>query len=111
MELHSNRGRIKKINENIQLVMEKETLKKGYKADIKAFDNGNQYVLLVEKEYLDIRLVGAPASEIGKYGGDSDNWVWPRHTGDFSIFRIYSDVNNEPAEYSKDNVPFTPKDH
>jgi len=76
---------------------------------IKAFYKGNQYFLFVTERYNDIRLVGAPPSSIGKFGSDTDNWVWPRHTGDFSLFRIYADKNNRPAKYSKDNVPFTPK--
>jgi hypothetical protein len=75
---------------------------------IKAFNYGNQYFAIVTKSYNDVRFVGAPPSEIGKFGGDTDNWVWPRHTGDFSMFRIYADKNNEPAGYSKDNVPFKP---
>jgi hypothetical protein len=70
---------------------------------------GNQYFLFVYREYTDIRLVGAPPSSIGKFGGETDNWTWPRHTGDFSIFRIYADKDNNPANYSKDNVPYQPK--
>jgi hypothetical protein len=66
-------------------------------------------MLFVTETYKDIRLVGAPPSSIGKFGSDTDNWVWPRHTGDFSLFRIYADKNNRPAAYSKDNVPYTPK--
>jgi hypothetical protein len=80
-----------------------------YKAVVKPFYAGNQYYLLVTETYTDIRLVGAPPSNIGKFGGDTDNWMWPRHTGDFSVFRIYADKNNNPADYSKDNVPYTPK--
>ncbi|CAH8284537.1 peptidase S46-like protein [Mariniflexile fucanivorans] len=76
---------------------------------IKAFYKGNQYFLFVTERYEDIRLVGAPPTSIGKFGSDTDNWVWPRHTGDFSIFRIYADKNNRPATFSKDNVPFKPK--
>ncbi len=76
---------------------------------IKAFYKGNQYFLFVTERYTDIRLVGAPPSSIGKFGSDTDNWVWPRHTGDFALFRIYADKNNRPAAYSEDNVPFTPK--
>ncbi|WP_299398453.1 S46 family peptidase [uncultured Gelidibacter sp.] len=76
---------------------------------IKAFYKGNQYFLFVTERYEDVRLVGTPPSSIGKFGSDTDNWVWPRHTGDFSMFRIYADKNNRPAKYSKDNVPFTPK--
>lgn len=76
---------------------------------IKAFYKGNQYFLFVTERYTDIRLVGAPPSSIGKFGSDTDNWVWPRHTGDFSLFRIYADKNNRPADYSEDNVPFKPR--
>ncbi len=89
-----------------------EKLKKNYpKKDwqdvrIKAFYDGNKYYAFTEENYKDIRLVGAPPSAIGKFGADTDNWMWPRHSGDFSIFRIYADKNNRPAEYSPDNVPY-----
>ena len=76
---------------------------------IKTFFKGNQYLLFVVEVFKDVRLVMAPPSSIGKFGSDTDNWVWPRHTGDFSVFRIYADKNNRPAEYSKDNVPYKPK--
>ena len=76
---------------------------------IKPFYKGNQYYLFVTERFEDIRLVGAPPTSIGKFGSDTDNWVFPRHTGDFSIFRIYADKNNRPAKYSKNNVPYTPK--
>ncbi|HSG67870.1 MAG TPA: S46 family peptidase [Bacteroidales bacterium] len=82
-----------------------------YKARVKPFYHGNQYYLFVTEVYEDIRLVGAPPSNIGKFGGDTDNWMWPRHTGDFSVFRIYADSNNQPAAYSENNVPFKPKYH
>lgn len=82
---------------------------KGIRASVEGLYYANQYFLFVYKIYSDIRLVGAPPSSIGKFGGDTDNWMWPRHTGDFAIFRIYADKNNEPAEYSKDNVPYKPK--
>jgi len=75
----------------------------------KAFYKGNQYFLFVTERFEDIRLVGAPPTSIGKFGSDTDNWVFPRHTGDFSLFRIYADANNRPAKYSKDNKPYTPK--
>ena len=75
----------------------------------KAFYEGNQYFLFVTERFEDIRLVGAPPTSIGKFGSDTDNWVFPRHTGDFSLFRIYADANNRPAKYSKDNKPYTPK--
>lgn len=74
------------------------------------FYAGNKYYLIYYKVYTDVRMVAAPPSSIGKFGGETDNWMWPRHTGDFSMFRIYADKNGEPAEYSKDNVPLkTPK--
>ncbi|MDW5290631.1 S46 family peptidase [Formosa sp. PL04] len=76
---------------------------------IKSFFKGNQYFLFVTERFNDIRLVGAPPTSIGKFGSDTDNWVWPRHTGDFSLFRIYADKKNRPAEYSKDNKPYKPK--
>ncbi|GGI55941.1 S46 family peptidase [Winogradskyella haliclonae] len=76
---------------------------------IRPFYKGNQYYLFVTERFEDVRLVGAPPSSIGKFGSDTDNWVWPRHTGDFSLFRIYADKNNRPAKFSKDNVPYTPK--
>ena len=82
---------------------------KGIRSSVEGLYHANQYFLFVYKIYSDVRLVGAPSSSIGKFGGDTDNWMWPRHTGDFSIFRIYADKNNEPAEYSKDNVPYKPK--
>ena len=82
---------------------------KGIRSSVEGLYNGNQYFLFVYKIYSDVRLVGAPPSSIGKFGGDTDNWMWPRHTGDFSIFRIYANKDNEPAEYSKDNVPYHPK--
>jgi len=76
---------------------------------VKAFYKGNQYFLFITERFEDIRLVGAPPASIGKFGSDTDNWVFPRHTGDFSLFRIYADKNNRPAKYSADNVPYTPK--
>ena len=82
---------------------------KGLRATVEALYYGNQYFLFLYREYADVRLVGAPPSSIGKFGGDTDNWMWPRHTGDFSMFRIYADKDNNPAPYSKDNVPYRPK--
>ena len=79
------------------------------RARIVPFFGGNQYFMVVTKTYNDIRFVGAPPSSIGKFGGETDNWMWPRHTGDFSMFRIYADKDNNPAEFSKDNVPYKPK--
>ncbi|PLW92625.1 MAG: serine protease [Marinilabiliales bacterium] len=80
-----------------------------YDAKVKAFYYGNEFYLFVYEVFEDVRLVGAPPSSIGKFGGDTDNWMWPRHTGDFSVFRIYADKDNKPAAYSKDNVPYKPK--
>ena len=79
------------------------------RANVRPLYYGNQYFLFVYKVYTDVRLVGAPPSSIGKFGGDTDNWMWPRHTGDFSIFRVYAGEDNEPAAYSEKNVPFRPK--
>ncbi|RYZ21226.1 MAG: serine protease, partial [Chitinophagaceae bacterium] len=75
----------------------------------RGFFEGNQYYLFVTETFKDVRLVGAPPSSIGNFGKDTDNWVWPRHTGDFSMFRIYASKDNKPAEYSPENVPYTPK--
>ena len=88
---------------------EAEAAGKGLKASVEAMYYGNQYFLFVYKEFRDVRLVGAPPSSIGKFGGDTDNWMWPRHTGDFSIFRIYAGKDNEPAEISEENVPYHPR--
>lgn len=90
---------------------EKIEMLPGVKLELKAFYGGNKYYLFVKTEYSDIRMVGAPPSSIGKFGADTDNWMWPRHTGDFSIFRIYGDKNGKPAGYSKDNVPLRVKKH
>ncbi len=93
-------------------VIENEIVKKNkgkYEAVVESFFYGNQYIVMVTEKFKDVRLVGAPPSAIGKFGGDTDNWVWPRHTGDFSMFRIYADENNNPAEYSPDNKPYKPK--
>ena len=81
------------------------------KLELKAFYGGNRYYLFVKTVYSDIRMVGAPPSSIGKFGADTDNWMWPRHTGDFSLFRIYADKDGKPSEYSKDNVPLKVKKH
>lgn len=81
----------------------------GTEIEIKPFYGGNQYYMFTKKIYRDVRLVGAPPSSIGKFGSDTDNWMWPRHTGDFSVFRVYADANGNPAEYSERNVPLRPK--
>lgn len=79
------------------------------KANVESMYYGNQHYLFVYRTFRDIRLVGAPPSSIGKFGGDTDNWIWPRHTGDFSMFRVYANADNEPADYSESNVPYRPK--
>jgi len=80
-----------------------------YNARVQPFYGGNQYFLLIYEVYSDVRLVGTPPNSIGKFGHDSDNWMWPRHTGDFSVFRVYMSPDGKPAQYSKDNVPLKPK--
>ena len=87
------------------------TLGAGRKAELKAFYGGNKYYLFLKTTYSDIRMVGAPPSSIGKFGADTDNWMWPRHTGDFSLFRIYAGKDGQPAAYSPDNVPLQVKKH
>ena len=88
----------------------KTVLKETYQdVIIKPFFEGNRYFLFVTETYKDVRLVGAPPASIGNFGKDTDNWMWPRHTGDFSLFRIYANKNNQPADYSVDNVPYKPK--
>lgn len=105
----SEREKIKR--DNIQKIIADATENNHYEAEVKPFYAGNKYYLMVMEVFKDVRLVGAPPSSIGKFGFDTDNWVWPRHTGDFALFRIYADKDNRPAEYSKKNVPYTPKHH
>lgn len=100
-----------KIRSNIAEIISEIETDEFNTAEVKAFYKGNQYILLHYTIFKDVRLVGAPPSNIGKFGGDTDNWMWPRHTGDFSVFRIYADENNKPANYSKDNKPLNPKKH
>lgn len=102
--------RIALVEKNSKKIEEKAVNgNKNLQASVKPIYYGNQYFLFVYKVYKDVRLVGAPPSSIGKFGGDTDNWMWPRHTGDFSLFRVYAGADNEPAEYSENNVPFRPK--
>ena len=103
--------REKLVQTNIQRVAQAAVQGTHYQAFIRPFYNGNEYYMFVTEVFQDIRLVGAPPSSIGKFGGDTDNWAWPRHTGDFSMFRIYAGPDNKPAAYSKDNVPFKPRHH
>lgn len=97
------------VKANAADVIAKATAGTHYEAAVEPFYYGNQYFLFVYEKFRDVRLVAAPPSAIGKFGGDTDNWMWPRHTGDFSMFRIYADKNNNPANYSKDNVPYRPR--
>ena len=96
--------------DSISKVIQKETEKGSiYSAKVKSFYSGNEFYLFVYEEFTDVRFAFAPPSSIGKFGGDTDNWMWPRHTGDFSVFRVYSDKDGKPAKYSPDNVPYSPK--
>ncbi len=100
--------KFQKIAENIQKIIQDKSTNNEYKIDIQDFDYGNSFYCMTSEVFQDVRLVGTPPNSIGKFGGDTDNWVWPRHTGDFSVFRIYVGANNKPAPYSKDNVPYKP---
>lgn len=99
----------KKIAKNIEIYKNSQKTESYQSISVKPMYYGNKFYAYVIETYKDVRLVGAPPQSIGKFGSDTDNWVWPRHTGDFSMFRIYADKNNKPAEYSKDNVPYVPK--
>ena len=108
-------ARKERIAENSRILVE-ETLaaygdRKGYEAAVESMYYDNQYFLFTYRTFRDVRLVGAPPSSIGKFGGDTDNWMWPRHTGDFTVFRIYADADNQPADYSPENVPYRPEKH
>lgn len=98
-----------KMEENAKKIIEQQD--DTYEKEVKAFFYGNQYILIAKEVFKDVRLVGAPPSSIGKYGADTDNWVWPRHTGDFSIFRVYAGADNKPADVSDENVPYQPVQH
>ena len=103
--------RNKAIQQEMSLI-EKENSEGGkYTVSVRPFFQGNEYYYFVYQDYKDVRLVGTPPESVGKFGGDTDNWEWPRHTGDFSMFRVYADANGNPAEYSKENVPLQPKHH
>src|SRR5690606_37604668 len=107
----SEEEREKVINQEIALIEQENNEGGKYTVSVKSFYQGNEYYYFVYQDYTDVRLVGTPPNSIGKFGGDTDNWEWPRHTGDFSLFRVYADKNGNPAEYSKDNVPLQPKHH
>lgn len=105
----SEKEREQAINKEIAKI-EKENNEGGkYTVSVKSFFQGNEYYYFVYQDYQDVRLVGTPPNAIGKYGGDTDNWEWPRHTGDFALFRVYADANNQPADYSPTNQPLKPK--
>ena len=105
----NEKDRKEKIAENSEKVVKAIETSTSYQAKVKSFFKGNEYYVIVTKTFRDIRLVGAPPSNIGKFGGDTDNWMWPRHTGDFSLFRIYVGPDGKPAPYSENNVPYNPK--
>ncbi len=103
--------REKAVNQEIALI-DKENNEGGkYTVSVRPFFQGNEYYYFVYQDYKDVRFVGAPPESLGKFGGDTDNWEWPRHTADFSMFRIYADANGNPADYSQNNVPLQPKHH
>ncbi len=102
--------REKIVAKNIAAITAKAVEGTHYKAIIKPFYYGNQYFMYVNEVFTDVRLVGAPPSNIGKFGGDTDNWMWPRHTGDFSMFRVYAN-DGKPADFSKENTPYRPLKH
>ncbi|NCC73448.1 MAG: S46 family peptidase [Sphingobacteriia bacterium] len=100
-----------KIREITEPLKEAASEEGKYDVVVKSFYNGGEYYMFVYQTFKDVRLVGAPPSSIGKFGGDTDNWMWPRHTGDFSILRVYSAPDGSPAEYSEENIPLKPKHH
>ncbi len=104
----SDQERYAKIQRVIDKLIQDAELGTHYTAKIKAFNYGNDYYMIVKETFKDVRLVGTPPNSIGKFGGDTDNWVWPRHTGDFSVFRIYADKNNQPSDYNESNGPYIP---
>lgn len=101
--------RSKKVQGLIMAMVKNVKAGTNYDAEVRSVFSGNQYWLFVYQTFKDVRFVGAPPASIGKYGGDTDNWMWPRHTGDFSVFRVYAGKDNNPATYSADNVPYVPK--
>ena len=110
-ESMSDRDRQSIIDKNIDQWRSEQSLGAFEDLIIRPFYHGNQYFAFKTITYNDVRLVGTPPENIGKFGADTDNWVWPRHTGDFSLFRIYAGPDNQPAEYAEENVPYTPKHH
>lgn len=107
----SEEERAKKISELSKKISDEAIEGSPYTANVRSFYHGNEFYMFVYETFNDVRLVGAPPSSVGKFGGDTDNWMWPRHTGDFSMFRVYTSPDGKPAEYSEDNIPMKPKHH
>ena len=107
----SEKEREATINKEVAKIQEENNEGGKYTVSVRPFYQGNEYYYFVYEDYNDVRLVGTPPESVGKYGGDTDNWEWPRHTGDFSLFRVYTDENGNPAEYSPDNIPLKAKYH
>ena len=107
----TNQERAILVDKNIKAIQAEESKKGNQKIQIKDFYNGNEYYMFKYNIFEDVRLVGAPPASVGKFGGDTDNWMWPRHTGDFSMFRVYANKDNAPSAYAKDNKPYEPKHH
>ena len=105
----SNRKNL--VQARIKAIKDRETKDSNYWAEVKPFYGGGEYYLFIYERYNDVRLVGTPPESIGKFGGDTDNWMWPRHTGDFALFRVYTDPDGNAAEYSENNIPMKPKHH
>jgi hypothetical protein len=107
----TEKERGEKIREISKIIIDEKTIDTHYNAKVKSFFGGNDFYVLTYETFKDIRLVGAPPSSIGKFGGDTDNWMWPRHTGDFALYRVYCAPDGTPAEYSTENIAYTPKHH
>jgi hypothetical protein len=103
----SEEKRLNEIDKEIKVLKNENSNDNNFIVQVKSFFAGNEYYMFIYERFSDVRLVGAPPSSIGKYGGDTDNWMWPRHTGDFSMFRVYSSKDGQPSKYSEDNVPLT----
>ena len=103
----SEEKRLNEIDKEIKVLKNENSNDNNFIVQVKSFFAGNEYYMFIYERFSDVRLVGAPPSSIGKYGGDTDNWMWPRHTGDFSMFRVYASKDGQPSKYSEDNVPLT----
>jgi hypothetical protein len=108
LEKLTGEERLKALKANVQSLIKDATAGTHYEAEIKPFNYGNDYYIIVKEVFKDVRLVGTPPNAIGKFGGDTDNWVWPRHTGDFSVFRVYAGAGNKPADFNSANEPYEP---